>query len=61
VVCKAHIILSLCLVKHYAMKAYGGVDPHFLDFSNNLGGQLCATAALPQGKSLQYPLDRRLV
>jgi hypothetical protein len=24
--CKVNVKLSLCLIKHYAMKAYGGVD-----------------------------------
>jgi hypothetical protein len=53
--------LSQCLTKHYAMKTYwgsGGIAPLILDLE--VSDQLHAPAALPQGKSPWYPLDRRL-
>jgi hypothetical protein len=50
--------------KHYAMKAYGGVDinPHFLDLGTSWRWVVSFTPRplYPRGKSPRYPLDRRL-
>jgi hypothetical protein len=50
--------LSLCLIKHYTKKTYQGIEEMALLFHN-----LTFTLQLlfSQGKSPQYPLDKRLV
>lgn len=57
--------LSLCLINHYAMKVYGGVDVYSHVFLTSLfggEGQLHALNALTPGrKSPWYLLGRRLV
>jgi hypothetical protein len=56
---KAKLKLSLCLTKHHSMKAYWGVEVKLHSF--DLGsGQLYALATFSQGKSPQYPLNRKL-
>jgi hypothetical protein len=58
------IKLSLCLIKHYAMKACGSgcVDPHFLDLGASWRWVINFTPRplYPRGKSPRYPLNRRL-
>jgi hypothetical protein len=57
--------LSLCLPKHYVMKAYGGsgcIDPLF-STSTLVRGEWSASRLCrftPVGNVPQYPLDRRL-
>jgi hypothetical protein len=50
--------LSLCLIKHYAMKAYGDVHIHIFLTSAlvEVGGQLHAPAALPPAKEPPVPV-----
>jgi hypothetical protein len=59
---KGKVKLSLCLIKHHAMKTCGGIEvpiaPPFL--TSALSGVLHASAALSQGKGPRYPLDRSL-
>jgi hypothetical protein len=64
--CKDHMNFFLCyLVKHYAMKAYGGsrgIDPLFLTSALD-AGKLSASRPCSftlGGKSLRYPLNWRL-
>jgi hypothetical protein len=63
---KAKVKLSLCLInKHYALKAYGGVDIEiyiFLDLSTSCSwvASFKPLPLYPQGKSPRYPFDRRL-
>jgi hypothetical protein len=48
------------LTKHHAMKMHwgsGGIGPHILDLSTRWRW---VVSFMPQGKSPQYPLDRRL-
>jgi hypothetical protein len=57
-------MLSLRLIKHYAMKMYGGVEVQ-LQLSwplqwIEMSGQLHTPSALPPGKRARYPLGRRL-
>jgi hypothetical protein len=57
--------LSLCLIKHHAMKMYwgsGGIDPHILDLSTRwrLVVRLPPMPLYIQRKSPRYPLDRWL-
>jgi hypothetical protein len=48
----------MCLIKHHAMKAYGGVDVEIHILTSALvGGEWSAS---PQGKNPRYPLDRKL-
>jgi hypothetical protein len=58
---KVKLFLSL-LIKHYAMKMYGGVDVQIQVF---LTSALVVVSFMPRplyprGKSPRYPLDRRL-
>jgi hypothetical protein len=52
------------LIKHYAMKTYGGVESqlhHYLPLHYmEVSGQIHDPAALLRGKSGRYLLDRRL-
>jgi hypothetical protein len=57
--------LSVCLTKHYAMKAYcgsGGIAPRILDVGTRwrLVVSFTSRPLYPQGKSPWYPLSRRL-
>jgi hypothetical protein len=56
---------SLCLTKHYAMKAYKGVDVYIYIFVTSalVGGDWSASrpGRFTPGWSPRYPLDRRLV
>jgi hypothetical protein len=47
---------------HYVMKAYGGIDPHFLDLGTNWRWVVSFTPRplYPWEKSPRYPLDRML-
>jgi hypothetical protein len=60
---KVMVKLSLCLIKHYAIKLYGGsgsLAPLFLALG---GGEWSINFTpwplYPQGKSPWYPLDRK--
>jgi hypothetical protein len=58
------MLKSLCLIKHYAMKTYGGLEVslhhswtrHLMEMS----GQLHVPAPLPQGRAPVCPLVRRV-
>jgi hypothetical protein len=55
----------LQLIKHYTMKAYGGVDVQIDIFLSSVlaGAEMSATHSghyTPRGKSRRYPLERRL-
>jgi hypothetical protein len=56
--------LSLCLIKHHAMRkcGSGGIAPPFLTSALG-GGEWSASrpGPAPRGKSPRYPFDRRLV
>jgi hypothetical protein len=57
--------LSLCLTKHHPMKTYWGsrgIAPRILDIGTRWRWVVSFTPwpLYPQGKSLLYPLDRRL-
>jgi hypothetical protein len=56
--------LSLCLIKYYAMKTYGGVEVYVHAFLNSAldggGIQIHVSVDLPREKSPWYPSNRRL-
>lgn len=56
--------VSLCSIKHQAIKIYGGLEEQLQKFlTSTLQGknnQLHIRASVPKGKSTQYHLDRRL-
>jgi hypothetical protein len=56
--------LSVCLNKHYAIKAYGWVDAYIHVFLTSeistLSGELYTPATLPQRKKPKYQLNRTL-
>jgi hypothetical protein len=62
---KVKVKLSLCLIKHHAMKTYwgGGIATRILDLGTRWRWVVSFThlPPYPQGKSLWYPLDGRLV
>jgi hypothetical protein len=55
-------MLFLCLIKRYAMKAYGGVDVHIHIFLTSALGvvSFMPRPIYPRGKYPPYPLDRWL-
>jgi hypothetical protein len=60
---KVKVKLSLCFnwaPRHEGILGRGGIAPHILDLGTRWSGQLNAPAALSQGKSPWYPLNRRL-
>jgi hypothetical protein len=62
---KVNVKLFLCLTKRYTMKTYwgsGGIAPRILDLGTRWRWVVSFTfqPLCPQGKSLCYPLDRRL-
>jgi len=62
---KAKVTFSLCLTKHPHMKTYwrnGSIIPRILYLGTRWRWMVSITPRLlyPQGKSLQYPVDRRL-
>jgi hypothetical protein len=62
---KVKVQLSLCWTKHHAMKAHwgsGGIAPRILDLGTRWRWVVNFTLRplYSQGKSPQYPLDRRL-
>jgi hypothetical protein len=63
---KLKVKLPLCLTEHHAMNAYwgsGSIDPYILDLGTRWRWVVSFTCRplYPQGKSLWYPLNRRLV
>jgi hypothetical protein len=56
------VVFCAELIKHYTMKAYGGVDAkiHVFLTSAVARGEWSAWLFHPRGKSLSYPLERRL-
>jgi hypothetical protein len=54
------IKLLLSLIKHHAMKTYGGIEEHLVFLISAIGqrcGQLHAPAALPSGKEPPEPIQ----